>query len=60
MFDDTFFVWPLPGDEPAEDFGDNLKDVDIPENVQMDFLEQDMKELERAQQEKLTNIDDIS
>ncbi|XP_053374714.1 protein HGH1 homolog isoform X2 [Mercenaria mercenaria] len=48
----------LIGDEPSEEFGDNLKEVDIPEDIQQDFLKQDQKELEYAYKEQREKLEE--
>ncbi|WAQ93681.1 HGH1-like protein [Mya arenaria] len=50
------------GDEPTEEFGENLKDVDIPEDVLKRFHEDDRKEREFAEkerQEKLAEMKEL-
>lgn len=41
------------GDDPEQEFGDNLKSVDIPEDLQKQFHEEDEKEIKQAEEEKL-------
>ncbi|KAH3795979.1 protein HGH1 homolog isoform X2 [Dreissena polymorpha] len=46
----------LIGDEPTEEFGENLKEVEIPEDVHAKFVEDDRKELEFAEKERLEKL----
>lgn len=46
----------LSGDEPTEEFGDNLKTVEIPGDMQKKFHEDDEKELKLAEEEKLERL----
>jgi len=44
------------GEEPGDEFGENLKAVDIPEDVVKKFHEDDRKELEFAEKERLEKL----
>ncbi|XP_060604805.1 protein HGH1 homolog [Ruditapes philippinarum] len=46
----------LIGDEPTGDFGENLKEVDIPEDIKEDFIKQDEKDIELAEKERLEQL----
>ena len=47
------FDYFISGDEPREEFGENLKEVEIPEDMKKKFEEDDRKEYQLAEKEKL-------
>jgi len=52
----NFNIFFRSGEEPGDEFGENLKAVDIPEDVVKKFHEDDRKELEFAEKERLEKL----